>query len=428
MPQRKIGKGNGFRSNLTLDKQLGKITVRENWEDSVLAAAGMRAIYRARGKMVQLYVVRCGAEAKISLVMALRDHYRGRFDHWEIDLVEYLPLLMSKRHMRELAGLLLVERGNVGSSGPASPSPPTVGVVSPVCSPGLAPPGLPMGVQAGKSSALIRKRTVSVARLLGGTGGILNDRFSVLEQKEIVVAPNSLEASPLPFFGSPLVNLGSGSMFAGAPSSPGGSFQFEKPSLFGEIGTSSHSPSFEAYAPGWVITRDSLLSEDTTAQEWSRCAHPLATMSLLAGQARSRMANGLLYATTQTYTLMVATTAGVCHVGANKRQLKGVVRIINKVIERAEFESGIQGVCQACKALGFEKRKQLGGCSTSIGESEFPDPGRVARRAEEVDATLSSLAEIDFAGLFRLGELDYDDLCQFFHRPNPGGSFLQFEG
>ena len=161
-----------------------------------------------------------------------------------------------------------------------------------------------------------------MARLLGGIGGILNDRFSVPEQKEIVVVPNSPEVSSSPFAGSPLVNLGSSSMSWGAPSSPEGSFQCEKPSLFDEIGTLSHSPSFEAYAPGWAITRDSLLLEDTTAQEWSRCVHPLATMSSLAGQSNSRMDGDLCYAVTQSSALMVAAAEGVCRAGANKRRLK----------------------------------------------------------------------------------------------------------
>ena len=97
------------------------------------------------------------------------------------------------------------------------------------------------------------RRTVSMAKLLGGIGGVLGDQFYVPEQKEIVVVPNSPEASPSPFVGSLLVNLGSDSMSGGAPSLPGGSFQREKPSLVDEIGTSSHSLYFEAYAPGWRL-------------------------------------------------------------------------------------------------------------------------------------------------------------------------------
>ena len=76
---------------------------------------------------------------------------------------------------------------------------------------------------------------------------------------------SSPEVSPSPFFGSPLVNLGFGSMYRGAPSSLGGSFQREKPSLVDETGTSSHSMSFEAYALGWAITINSLLLEETAA-------------------------------------------------------------------------------------------------------------------------------------------------------------------
>ena len=49
-----------FGRNLTLSKRLGGITVvDENWEDSVLAAAGMSAAWLSRGKMAQLFFVRC---------------------------------------------------------------------------------------------------------------------------------------------------------------------------------------------------------------------------------------------------------------------------------------------------------------------------------------------------------------------------------
>ncbi|CAI9298594.1 unnamed protein product [Lactuca saligna] len=87
---------------------------------------------------------------------------------------------------------------------------------------------------------------------------------------------------------------------------------------------------------------------------------------------------------------------------------KGVVHVIKKVIESAELTSGIQGVREACKALGFEKGKQLSDYSTIAGEPEVPDHGCVVRRVEEVDDALSSLTEMDFVGLFRLGKLDCD--------------------
>ena len=100
----------------------------------------------------------------------------------------------------------------------------------------------------------------------------------------------------------------------------------------------------------------------------------------------------------------------------------GVVHVIDEVIESAEVANGVPGVREACEALGFEKGKRLGGCSISVGEPDDPDPGRVARRAKEVDAALSSSSETDFAGLFRLGKLDHDSFCQFCSRSNPRGS------
>ncbi|CAI9298177.1 unnamed protein product [Lactuca saligna] len=92
---------------------------------------------------------------------------------------------------------------------------------------------------------------------------------------------------------------------------------------------------------------------------------------------------------------------------------KGVVHVIDKVIDSVEFSNGIQGVREACEALRFEKGKQLGGCSTIAGEPEVLDPSRVTRRAEDMDTTLSFFAETNFVGLFRLGKLDYDGFHQF---------------
>ncbi|CAI9285183.1 unnamed protein product [Lactuca saligna] len=88
---------------------------------------------------------------------------------------------------------------------------------------------------------------------------------------------------------------------------------------------------------------------------------------------------------------------------------KVVVRVINKVIDNAEFASEIQGVLEACESLRFKKGKRMGSCSIRVGEPEVPDPSCVARRATKLDAALSSLAETNFVGLFRLEELDYDD-------------------
>ncbi|CAI9298674.1 unnamed protein product [Lactuca saligna] len=215
-----------FRSNLTLDKRLGNITVvwgeigrfhsccgwyecllASSWEDVTIEKGD-----RSRVPYESLYstFICTVAEAEIYLEMALRGHYPGRLYHREINLVEALPPHVSERRMREFAGLILVERGNVGSSGPATPSQPTVGVVSLVRSSVPAPFAFPVGVQAGKCSAPIQKRrslrmvpssdeetesddaglrprkshrTVSVASLLGGIEGILGDRFFVPKKK-----------------------------------------------------------------------------------------------------------------------------------------------------------------------------------------------------------------------------------------------------
>ncbi|CAI9275791.1 unnamed protein product [Lactuca saligna] len=150
-----------------------------------------------------------------------------------------------------------------------------------------------MGVLAGKSTAHIRKirslrvvpsnsdekaesddaglrphkmhKTVSVGKLLGGIDDILGDKFFVTGQNERVAVPSSSVTPPSSFTGSFPDDFGSSSMFGGISGSLKGSYQPERPARVGEVGTTSHSLSFEAYAPGWAITKDSLLSEDITA-------------------------------------------------------------------------------------------------------------------------------------------------------------------
>lgn len=160
-----------------------------------------------------------------------------------------------------------------------------------------------------------------MVRLLGGIEDILEGQFSMPEQREMVV-PSSPGASPSRSADSPLVNPGSDFVSGGAPSSPGGSLQRVKPSLINEIGNLSHSPSIEAYAPGWAITKDSLLSEDNTTQEWSRCAHYLAPMSSLMGQSRALMADEIFYDTAHNFSLMVAAADWVCLASVSQGQLK----------------------------------------------------------------------------------------------------------
>ncbi|CAI9279939.1 unnamed protein product [Lactuca saligna] len=245
-----------FKDNLALGRRLGSVTMcGENREGFILAAAGMSAAWRARRKNAQIFVLRFrSGEAKISFEMALSGHYQGKICYREIDFVEVLSHPVSERRIRELAGLLLIKRGNMGSSRHASPS----------------------------------QRTIVAVSLV---------RFPIVVQssfpREVVVVPSSPGATPSQFAGSSLVNLGPCFVAGGAWSSPGVSIQRENPSLINETWTLSHSPSFEAYTPGWVITRDSLLSEDTTTKDWSWCAHPLAKIGSIVVQLSVGMAGDL---------------------------------------------------------------------------------------------------------------------------------------
>ncbi|CAI9275841.1 unnamed protein product [Lactuca saligna] len=107
---------------------------------------------------------------------------------------------------------------------------------------------------------------------------------------------------------------------------------------------------------------------------------------------------------------------------------KGVVRVVKKVIESSEFSKWVLDVREACEALGFEKRRLLSGCSASSGKSEVSDPDQVASRAKEVNTALTSFAETDFVGLFRLGELGYDGFRQFCGKVSVGCSSSDSKG
>ncbi|CAI9281464.1 unnamed protein product [Lactuca saligna] len=87
-----------------------------------------------------------------------------------------------------------------------------------------------------------------------------------------------------------------------------------------------------------------------------------------------------------------------------------------------------QDVREACEALGFEKRRQLSGFSTSSGKSKVLGHGQVASRAKEVNTVLTSFVKTDFAGLFRLGELGYDGFHQFCGNLSLGGSSSDSKG
>ncbi|CAI9299232.1 unnamed protein product [Lactuca saligna] len=145
-----------FIGNVTLGKQLGYITViGENWEDFIIIAAAMSASRRARGKMAQLFVVRC---AEISLEMAMCRHYRGKLCHREVELLETLPPPVSEKCMKEVIGLFSVKERNVGSSGLSLPSQPVVGAIFTARFSASDSADIPVVAQVGKGTTPILKK------------------------------------------------------------------------------------------------------------------------------------------------------------------------------------------------------------------------------------------------------------------------------
>lgn len=167
-----------------------------------------------------------------------------------------------------------------------------------------------------------RRNTASMLKLLGGIGDVLGDGFATPGRKEIVVVPSSLETSPSSFIDSLTADRGACSVLGGALGVSRGFPSSDTPYMVEKLRTASHPLASKAYIPGWAVTKDSLLSEDITAQECSYCAHPPATIKLLAAQSGARMAENLWYAAAQASALMVVVADRVCRPGINKTQLK----------------------------------------------------------------------------------------------------------
>ncbi|CAI9263056.1 unnamed protein product [Lactuca saligna] len=166
--------------------------------------------------------------------MVLHGHYRGRLYHREVDLVEALPPPVFERRMRELARLLSVEGGNVGSSGPVLPSRLAVGVIFLTHPLNFVHSCLPMGAHVGRVIAPVRKRrNVCVVSS--------SNEETESNHKNKVVIPDSMMSPPLSITTSSLIDLSSYSRFGSALGSSGGCIQLKKPLAESRIGTAPRS-------------------------------------------------------------------------------------------------------------------------------------------------------------------------------------------
>ncbi|CAI9281100.1 unnamed protein product [Lactuca saligna] len=194
--------------------------------------------------------------------MSLCGLYRGKICHQELYLVETLPPTVSKKCIHELAGLLPAERGNVGSSGLALSSQSAVGATFPAHSSASASADILVASQARKLLLLSEKNEVCVFI------AVLGDGFDMAERK-VAVVPTSSETLPSLFVDSLTADLGACSVLGGAMGVLRGFPSSDTPYMVEKIRTSSHTLASEAYVPGWAVTKDSLLSKDIAAQEWS---------------------------------------------------------------------------------------------------------------------------------------------------------------
>ena len=90
----------------------------------------------------------------------------------------------------------------------------------------------------------------------------------------------------------------------------------------GGVGTTPNSSCCKAYALGWAITGQYLLSDDTNAQEWRVYAHSPTTMRFLVGKSDVQVVGDLRYVAAQASALMVAAAERVCCVGVTEPWLR----------------------------------------------------------------------------------------------------------
>lgn len=160
-----------------------------------------------------------------------------------------------------------------------------------------------------------------MSKLLGSIRDVLSNKSTTPMQRNKMVTPSSVMSPPLSFFAAFPIGLGSDPTLGSALDSPGSSIPSKKPIAECRIGTTPSSSCSKAYAPGCTITGHSLLSGDTSAQEWSGYAYSLATMRFLAGKSRDQVVGDLRYAAAQASALMVAAADRVFHVGVIEAQL-----------------------------------------------------------------------------------------------------------
>ncbi|CAI9259200.1 unnamed protein product [Lactuca saligna] len=81
-----------FGADKELANNLEKISINgEEWIDCFLAAGGMRATWKARGKMHEFSVEREGGAEIISLERALQGLFEGKIQCHKVDLMEAIP-------------------------------------------------------------------------------------------------------------------------------------------------------------------------------------------------------------------------------------------------------------------------------------------------------------------------------------------------
>ncbi|CAH1413281.1 unnamed protein product [Lactuca virosa] len=103
---------------------------------------------------------------------------------------------------------------------------------------------------------------------------------------------------------------------------------------------------------------------------------------------------------------------------------KGVIRVVDRVIESGDFSLGIRRMKSACVVAGMESGKEAVRKQLAIGHFNPSESNDVIQSAHTMRASIKACAQTDFVSYLRLGELDLTSLRQLCCDSNSEGPVL----
>lgn len=97
---------------------------------------------------------------------------------------------------------------------------------------------------------------------------------------------------------------------------------------------------------------------------------------------------------------------------------KGVVKVVNKAVESAEFSLGVRRMKATCVVAGVEGGKQTVIEQVTTGMFNPGELSVIVELNQAMHAYVKAFMEMDFASYLCLGELDLGSLCQLCNNPD----------